>query len=197
MNEPFDGKEPTSAKDVFEEINSRQVKALMFHSEAADLFGFMGLEGFKHMHEYQYLAESAEHREIKSYFLKAHDKILPDDSGIKPVEVVPDDWLQYTRMDVTPSIRKQHTERVMNLYRNWEEETLKVYSMCAHYLMNWGEVTDFCRVKDLIKDVQWELFCLKDICLRLRSVEYDPGFIVSLQEELTEKYKEKPIRMES
>lgn len=44
--------EPKNCKDVFSVINTRQITALMFHDEMADLFDFLGLRGFKRMHEY-------------------------------------------------------------------------------------------------------------------------------------------------
>ena len=35
--------EPKNCKDVFSAINTRQITALMFHDEMADLFDFLGL----------------------------------------------------------------------------------------------------------------------------------------------------------
>ena len=61
----FEEYEPKSCKDVYALINNRQTVALMFHDEMADLFDFLGLRGFKRMHEYQYMAESVEHRKTK------------------------------------------------------------------------------------------------------------------------------------
>lgn len=190
------GSDPKDCKDIYGAINSRQVLALMFHNESADLYGFMGLEGFKCMHEYQYLSESAEHREIKSYYLSKHDKILPEGEGLKPIEVVPDDWLQYTRMDVTPNVRKQHIERAMNQYLKWESDTLEMYNECARYLMEWGKAADFFKMKHLIHDVSKELSCLKSLYLKIKASDYSLEYIVSIQDELAEKYCCKSVRIE-
>ena len=108
--------EPKNCKDVFSVINTRQITALMFHDEMADLFDFLGLRGFKRMHEYQYLAESAEHRTLKRYYLNHHGMLLPDEE-IEPVDVIPDDWYQYNRMDVTPAVRKQAVQKAMEQYK--------------------------------------------------------------------------------
>lgn len=81
---------PKDVKEVFTDINARQITALMFHDEMADLFDFLGLRGFKRMHEYQYFAESAEHRAIKRYYINHHGSLIPEED-LEPVEIIPYD----------------------------------------------------------------------------------------------------------
>lgn len=189
------GYEPKDCREVYGIINARQVTALMFHSEMADMFGFLGLEGFKCMHEHQFLEESAEHRATKSYYLSHHDRILSDDE-VKGIDVVPDEWLRYTRMDVTPSIRRQSVEKAMAEYLKWETDTKEVYSECAAYFLSWHKMSDFKRVQCLIEDVAEELKCLKELCLKLRASDYSLDYIVTIQEELCCKYRHKPVVLE-
>lgn len=189
------GYEPKDCREVYGVINARQVTALMFHSEMADMFGFLGLEGFKCMHEYQFLAESAEHRATKSYYLSHHDKILSDDE-VKGIDVVPDEWLRYTRMDVTASVRRQSVEKAMEEYLKWESDTKEIYSACAEYFLNWHKMADFKRVMGLVKDVAQELKCLKEIYLKLRASDYSLDYIVTLQDELCCKYRHKTVCVE-
>ena len=49
-------------KDIFSEINERFIGAVMMHGQFADYFDFLGLKGFKRMHEYQHIAESLERK---------------------------------------------------------------------------------------------------------------------------------------
>lgn len=189
------GYEPKDCREVYGIINARQVTALMFHSEMADMFGFLGLEGFKCMHEYQFLEESSAHRATKSYYLSHHDKILSDDE-VRGIDVVPDEWLRYTRMDVTPSIRRQSVEKAMTEYLKWEMDTKEVYSECAAYFLRWHKMSDFERVQRLIEDVAKEIKCLKEICLKLRASDYSLDYIVTLQDELCCKYKHKSVMIE-
>lgn len=186
----FDEYEPKNCEDVYELINARQITALMFHDKMADMFDFLGLRGFKRMHEYQYFVESAEHRALKRYYLNHHGKLLPD-SEVDAISVVPEDWYQYNRMDVTPSIRRQAVQTAFESYLDWEAGTKALYSKMASYLLSWNNVADFNKVNELVKDVDMELKHLERIYLRLKSVEYDPIHIELLQDEYHEKYKKK------
>lgn len=51
-------------KEIFAEINERFIGAVMMHGQFADYFDFLGLKGFKRMHEYQHIAESLERRKV-------------------------------------------------------------------------------------------------------------------------------------
>lgn len=181
---------PKNCKEVFAAINSRQITALMFHDEMADLFDFLGLRGFKRMHEYQYFSESAEHRAIKRYFLNHHGELIPPDE-IDGIEVIPSDWYKYTRMDVTPAVRKQAVQKAMEQYHDWECETKELYEKCASYLSMWGNFADLQKVCDLINDVDMELKYLERLCIELKSVDYSAEYIGVMQDKYHEKYKEK------
>lgn len=182
------GNEPTTCEEVYKLISSRQSTALMFHDNMADLFDFLGLNGFKRMHEYQYLVESAEHRALKRYYLNHHGKLLPEEEP-HPVSVIPSDWYKYTRMDVTSSVRRQAVKTAFEQYYEWEAETKELYSTAAVHLMNWHKVADFNKVNGLLMDVDKELKYLERLIIRMSSVDYDPVYVDTLQDEYHEKYK--------
>ena len=102
-------KEARSCYDIFREINDRQVTALMVHDQMADIFWFMQLKGFACMHEYQFLCESIGHRKTKKHYLCERGKLLPDGEFKNP-EVLPVDWLKYSKSDVTNQVRLQYIE---------------------------------------------------------------------------------------
>lgn len=179
-----------SEEDIFMAIRDRQISALMFHSQMADLFDFLGMMGFKRMHEYQYFSESAEYRGICRYYTNHHNKILIGGHP-KGLEVIPEEWDQYTRFDVTPSVRKQAVERSFNRYREWESETKELYSQYSIALMNLGCVADFNRICELITDVDQELKYLDRILLKLKAISFDAIGMMDMQEELHEHYAEK------
>lgn len=180
--------EPTDLSEVYSAINARQITALMFHDEMADLFDFLGLKGFKRMHEYQFLSESIEHRKLKRYYLNHHNKLL-EDTELVPVAVLPDDWVKYTRMDVTASIRKQAVQKAMEDYHTWESGTKALYEKCATMLMNWGHIADFSQICCLIEDVDHELKCLERLHIELKSVDYSMEYIMDMQDCYHKKYK--------
>lgn len=179
--------EPRSAKEVYSAICSRQVVALMFHDEMADFFDFLGLYGFKQMHECQYCKESDERRHLKNYYMKHHHRILMQED-VEPEEVIPSDWNKYTRMDVTVPVRKQAVQRAMEQYRAWEAETKALYERCAYYLFSWHMIADFNMVNELVEDVSCELKRIEKLCIQLKSMDYDAGYVQSIQEQYYHKY---------
>jgi hypothetical protein len=182
--------EDSSPVEVFQVINTRQIEALMFHDQMADLFDFLGLMGFKRMHEYQYLSESAEHRALKRYYLNHHNKLLPSLEVDSPHEI-PDDWYKYTRFDVTTQVRKQAIEKAFENYNNWEAETKALYEEGAKILFDHGCIADFCKIKSLVCDVDQELKSLDRLYLTLRATGYNEVYIASIQDGLHECYREK------
>lgn len=182
--------EPKSCAEAYAVVNSRQITALMLHDDMADLFDFLGLHGFKRMHEYQYLMESAEHRALKRYYINHHNMLLPENE-LTPVSVIPKDWVNHTRMEVTPSVRKQYTKMAMEEYHKWESETKDIYNKMAYYLMDWQKVADFNKINCLIADVDMELKYLQRLCIELKAVDYDPSYLLVIQDKYHEMYKEK------
>jgi hypothetical protein len=162
----------------------------MFHDQMADLFDFLGLMGFKRMHEYQYLSESAEHRALKRYYLNHHNKLLNELEVYRPKEI-PDDWYRYTRFDVTQTVRTQAIEKAFTRYSDWEAETKELYESCAKALLDMGHVADYCKVKSLVCDVDMELKGLDRLFLTLKSTGFSDVYIASIQDELHECYRKK------
>lgn len=184
----FEDYEPGSCQEIFGAINARQITALMFHDSMADLFDFLGLKGFKRLHEYQYLSESIEHRKLKGYFLNSHGKLLETEE-LEPVGVIPEDWYKYDRMDVPSTVRKQTVQRAMEQYKDWESGTKELYQKCASYLLAWQKVEDFNRVNKLVQEVSCELKKVERLLLELRAVDFDMVHVVSIQQEYHDKYK--------
>lgn len=182
--------ETMSKEDLYMAIRDRQITALMFHSQMADLFDFLGLKGFKRLHEYQYLSESMEYRKLCRYYINHNNKLLVGGHPGSP-KVIPEDWGQYTRFDVTPQVRKQAVEKAFMDYRDWESGTKDLYSQCSIALMDLGYVADSTMICGMVKDVDLELKTLDRIFLRLRAVTFDPIETMDMQDELHEHYKEK------
>lgn len=179
-----------NCKSIFEKIITRQISALMFHDEMADLYDFLGLAGFKRLHEYQYFCESAEYKSLKRYFLNHHNMLLSIDEPVKK-EYIPNDWKNYSRFDVNSQLRRQYVEKTMIEYWEWEKETKCCLECWAKELLDMGMVADFEIVGKLVSDVDKELKCLERLVLKLKAVDFDPAYIVESQPEIHEKYKKK------
>lgn len=190
----FRNGEPKSCQEVYSAINSRQVKALMFHDQMSDYLRFIGLDGFSWVHEYQHLSESMGRRKLKQYYMLHHNRLLSDEE-IDAVDIIPSGWYQYTRMDVTPQVRQQALQKAMSIYYDWEKETKEFLEVCAAYLMAWKKMTDFSFVRCMIEDVSDELECLDAMCIELTAVDYDPMYVMDMQRRYCEEYKKKCARI--
>lgn len=184
-----------SCEDLFRSIRERQIVALMFHDQSADLFDFLGLKGFKRMHEFQYLAESLEHRRLSRYYINHHNKLLFEGPLDNP-QVVPMDWSKYTRFEVTIPVRKQSVERSFEDYYGWEYETREFLCQCSKRLLELGRIADFDMVNSLLLDVDMELKYLSRMIITLKSISYDPIQVEAMQQELHEHYKNRLEELE-
>ena len=176
--------------EIFAKISDRQVKALMFHTQMADYFDFLGLNGLKRVHEYQYLEESTEMRGVHRYVLNHLNKLVPE-SKIESFSVIPSGWYAYKRNEVDTNTRKQAVKEAMQKYYEWEEETLYIYEQAFKEMADLGKIAYTNKIMDLITKVDCEL---KKVCrclLKYKAVDYDMTFIMQEQPELHEKYKEK------
>lgn len=180
-----------SADEIFEVIVSHLTKGVMFHDKMMDLYGFLGLYGFKKMHEYQYYCESIERRKAKCYVLDHMNLLVreePDDSGLN---FIPANWYEHTRHDITPESRKQYIAPSFQGYKQWEEETKDLLSYCANELMYMGQMSDFNEVMSMVDDVEEELRKLEDLMLKLKSVDFDMQYLMDMQEKICQEYEGK------
>lgn len=179
---------PQDPEEVYAAINARQLSALMFHSEMADLFGFLNLKGFQDMHEYQYLSESACYRAVRNHYLNQYGKVLEEDEAELP-DVFPEEWYGYKRSEVTPEIRKQAVQVAMEQYLDWEEETKECYTKYASMLMSWGKTADHAKINKLIKEVDEEIKRIERMHMDLKSTHFSMDHIMTTQAKLSHKYE--------
>ena len=91
--------------EIFGQVSNRMIEGLMTHSQLADYFGFLGLEGYQQCHLYHFFEENCNYKKIAEYYLKHYSKILIE-KPFKNPNIVPEDWWQYTREQVNNDVRK-------------------------------------------------------------------------------------------
>lgn len=180
-----------SEDEVFEVIVEHLTKGVKFHDKMMDLYGFLGLYGFKKMHEYQYYSESMERRKAKCYVIEHMNLLVPDTCDEEGLNFIPQSWYGYTRHDITPEARKQYIGPSFQGYKQWEEETKELLSYCANELMYMGKMSDFNEVMSMVDDVEEELRKLEDLMLKLKSVDWDMQYIMDMQESICTEYEKK------
>lgn len=179
-----------SVESIFSEINARMIAALMFHDQMADYFDFMGMKGYKRLHEYQYFSESMERKKVNQYYINHHNKLIPNTySG--QVEVIPENWQTANRISVGKSTKQKGIEDGFNQYHEWEAETKSLYEHYASKLRETGSVADAIMVEKLVEDVDNELKKLERIIVDLISSGYDMVYITESQQSIHDKYKAK------
>lgn len=180
----------SSVESIFAEINARMIAALMFHDQMSDYFDFLGMKGYKRLHEYQYFSESMERKKLNQYYINHHNKLIPDTySG--QVSVIPENWKSANRISVGKSTKQKGIEDGFNQYHEWESETKSLYEHYSSRLREMGAVADAIMVEKLVEDVNSELKKLERIIVDLISSGYDMVYITESQQRIHNKYKAK------
>lgn len=180
----------STPEEIFSEINNRFIGAIMMHGQFADYFDFLGLRGYKNLHEYQHLAESIERRKVCIYYISHHNALVKEDfSG--EVNIIPDAWYTAKRLSVGKSTKQKAVEDGFLEYHNWESVTKSVYEKYAKKLRENGYVADAIFVEKLVEDVSTELKTVERMISDLISTGYDMVYITEIQPEIQEKYKKK------
>ena len=180
----------STPEEIFSEINNRFIGAIMMHGQFADYFDFLGLRGYKRLHEYQHLAESIERRKVCRYYINHHNALIKEDfSG--EVNIIPDAWYTAKRLSVGKSTKQKAVEDGFIEYHNWESETKSIYEKYSQKLREAGDVADAVFVERLVEDVSAELQTVERMISDLISTGYDMVYITEIQSEIHEKYKKK------
>ena len=180
----------STPEEIFPEINNRFIGAIMMHGQFADYFDFLGLRGYKRLHEYQHLAESIERRKVCRYYINHHNALIKEDfSG--EVNIIPDAWYTAKRLSVGKSTKQKAVEDGFIEYHNWESETKSIYEKYSQKLREAGAVADAIFLEKLVEDVSAELQTVERMISDLISTGYDMVYITEIQSEIHEKYKKK------
>lgn len=182
--------ENMSAKEIFAEINKRQITAMMMHREFMVMFSFLGLQGFKRWQQYRYRDEAADNDKMNLYFIDHNNYMIPS-LEVDAVHFIPSDWYGVNRLSVTPNVKKSYTNRIMLEWQEWESETKDVLAEYYSMLMENGEVTDAEFVGKLLCGTDKELKNLERCLEELNLVEFDPVYLAEIQKKMHDEYKEK------
>lgn len=190
-----------SEMTVFNEIIAHQIEGVMFHDDTADMFDFMGLRGYKRMHEYHALCEFAEMRSTSRYIINHINHLPNTDNLVRGKEVVPPTWkgANVTRYSVSESDRKVKVKELFAKWIEWERETKELYQKKFKELTDMGHIACANKVNEMIKDVDCELKYAERMYLDLSAVGWDMIYACEKQDEIHdcyEKLTEEHIKIE-
>lgn len=178
------------ASGIYRQLDDRMHEAICFHSQLADYFCFLGLQGFKRMAEYQYMKECAALRKMHRRYIDMHHMILPMSECDTP-DIIPGDWHRYTTHDIDDTVIPKFVRMALKQYYEWEHETKELYQELSRKLMDLGLVADHEYIKELLVDVEKECKKAMHLYESLNGTGYDVNAIHQMQDKYHEKYKKK------
>lgn len=177
-------------EELYDMINERMCMAMEFHSQLADYFCFLGLQGFKRMSEYQFMKECEAKRKMHRRYIDHHHRILPV-RQVEMVQLIPSEWSRYTTEDIDDSVIPRFVKAILKEWYEWEKETKEIYEEICDQFQGLGKHADCEFVKDLITDAEKECKKIMRLYEKLNGTGYDAGQIHQMQDKYHEKYKKK------
>lgn len=180
----------TTAGEVFAKISTRLIEGMMLHDRMADYYDFLGLMGFKRMHEYKFLKDSVELRGVRRYYIN-HFNMLLTDQASAPEWNIPASWFDHYRIDVGSETKKNAVKSGVEKWCEWEHESKHLYETCYRELCESDEIAAACKIKELIMRADMAAKCADRLLIRLKGMDYDMPTITIMQDEIHSEYDEK------
>lgn len=178
-----------TVNNIFANISAREIEGIMMHEQFSDYFDFLGLMGFKRIHEYQFLSESVELRGIHRYFINHYGQLV-NQVNVSSKSYIPSAWYGFDRSQVDAEAKKNAVKNCIETWVEWERESKKYYENCYCNLCDLHEIAGAMKVKELIMDVDMELKNACRLHVMLGSIGYDLNSMFLMQDEIHEKYKQ-------
>jgi hypothetical protein len=179
-----------TTNDVFAKIDARMIEGVMLHDKMANYYDFLGLMGFKRMHEYHFLREAVEMRGVNRYYINHYNTLLSESTVNSPFSI-PASWYGHVRRDMGASNKRSYIKTGIDTWCDWEKETKTLYEMRYCDLCDMNEIAAACKVKELVSCADMTLKCADRLALKLYSVDYDLPAVLLMQDDLHSEYDEK------
>lgn len=176
-----------SVEEIFAALSARMVEGMMYHDQMSRYYGFLGLFGYRLMHDTHYAEETMGYRDINAYYTDHYCKLIPERRVADP-KAIPDGWYPHVRGDVDPSTKRKAIQTGAEAWVTWETETKALYEKAAKELYTQGELASYRKVMEYVKDVDCELAEAKKEMLTLEATGYDIPYIMDRQALLKDKY---------
>lgn len=179
-----------TVSEVFERLDKRLKEGMVLHDKLADYYDFLGLMGFKRMHEYRFFAEAAQMRGVNRYYINHFGRLIRE-TGMDLANIIPVSWYGPERREVGTSSKRSAIKTGLETWVEWERATKKLYEECYSCLCKQDEIAAACKIKELVSGVDMELKCAERLYLRMQSIDYDMPTVILMQDDLHEHYRAK------
>lgn len=175
---------------IFTEISKLLLENIMRHEQFADVMDFLGLRGFKREGEYHYFKESAEYRSLHRYAINHFNKMIYD-KDIPSPKIAPTSWEGATRQQVDESTRKKYVKQMFTDWHDWEVAARTKYQEWYKQLVADNHIDAACKILDMLKCNEKEIKCLERQIIEYDAVGWDMTYLMFLQDNMHDHYKEK------
>ncbi len=162
-----------------ENVGKQLLKGVMFHAEMADVFQFLGLNGFYKWQIEQQQEELCELQKFKKDILKKYHKLINLQGAEFSEKLIPSEWYNRSSLEVTQTDIANTLKRVFDEYIKWEENAKKTLANES------AQIDDKQAIERIIKNIECELITVEELRQKLQVTSFSPIFIQILQE----KYK--------
>ena len=176
--------------EIFTKITSHMIEGMMIHDELTNAYDFLGLYGFAKCHEYHHLEETKGYTCLMRYYSTRYHKLLNIDKIPQP-NIIPQTWYKYTTMDVDTGTKRQAVQTMMKKWVEWERSTKTLYQEMYQELCALNEIAAAEEIKCYISCVDEELKHAEKKLIKLETIEYNIGTIISWQQPMYKKYQKK------
>lgn len=107
------------------------------------------------------------------------------------IEVIPQSWYDHIRQDVDEKTKREGVLKGMLAWKNWEQETKKLYEKCYNELISIGENASAEKISELVIDVDNELAEVDKLQLEILAIDADLSVVIPEQKELYKEYSKK------
>ena len=166
--------------DIFKNVACRLYGGTLFHEQLIQAFNFLCLEGYKANQLEHYNEEVEGFHRLLNYYMAHYDKLIPLDN-VPDIKVLPAEWFNHTRFEVTPYEKRTALSNIYKEWLNWETETKQLLEKSYQDLIELKEVAAANEIKYFLENVDIELAGLKEKYLKLEAINYDLVFIIDEQ----------------
>lgn len=177
-----------TVEEVFNKIAAHMIEGIMYHDDMAKAYDFLGLYGFAKCHDYHHFEEEIGYRKLSHYYATHYFKLISLGEIPQP-KIIPESWYKYTTMAVDSGTKRNAVKELMEKWVKWEKETKKLYEECFQELTNLREVAAASYIKKYLCDVDEELEHAQKKLIKLETIGYDIGTIISWQEPIKKKFE--------
>lgn len=156
---------------------------IMFHSAAADLYDFLGLDGF-YEHQKHERDEDLKNLDCLKHHTQKYHHMLIDAEGHGKADLIPREWFAHSSEEVTPTDITNILKLSIDLYIDHENKTLESLKEHCGYA---NQIQDKRFIEDLMCDVAKEKAEVEELKHKMTATGFNSVHIQLIQK----KYKNK------